>query len=226
MNAPATGPHKTAAFVRIEETLLGSHELLASLYMALNAPGPGRRLGRLGAFAASLPALGLLKLGDRLRMRRLAALQLRGLGRDRIEVLSSELYPRFLSGKLRREGLELIERLRADGHAVVLRTGFLADALRPILDEVPAEALVGNRLEYRDGKATGKLLETWSDRPGWLRDYARREHINLRGSYGYGADAADRELLQEVGFPCVVNPDLRMRREATREGWPILEVSA
>jgi fatty acyl-CoA reductase len=216
-------PLRTAAFVRVEEILLASSDVTGSLYMALNSPGPGRRLARLGALVCTLPALGALAVGDRRRGRRLAYLHYRGLSADRIELLSAEFYERFLEGKVREQGLEIVARARRDGHRVVLISSGLGDALRPMVDVVGADDLLGAELEMRDGLATGKLLETWS-RHG-LTAYAQANGINLRGSYGYGADASDVLLLREVGFPCVVNPDLSLRRTAETERWPVLEVT-
>ena len=38
-------------------------------------------------------------------------------------------------------------------------------------------------------------------------------------------DLRHLEILRAVGFPCAVNPDLRLRAVADREGWPVLRVS-
>jgi phosphoserine phosphatase len=220
MSVPHSPP-RTAAFVRVEEVLLPTHDARGSIYMALNAPGPGRRLARLGALACTLPALGALAVANRRKGRRLAYLHYRGLGADRVEILGTEFYERFLAGSIREGGREIVARARRDGHQVILVSSGLESALRPLVGAVGADDLIGARLEMRSGLATGKLLETWSE--GAHGPYAQSRTINLRGSYGYGADASDIPLLRDVGFPCAVNPDLALRRVAEDERWPIVE---
>ncbi len=222
MAVPVHSATRTCALVRVEETLVASHAVTGSLYLAMHTPGVGGRLGRLGAFAATLPALGALALRDKHRARRLAALHARGLGVDRVELLAAEFYERYLAGRLREQGLEVIERARKAGHSVVLVSAGLECALRPLVERVGADALVGSELELQGGVATGKLLEPW--RGDRLDRYAQEHGINLHGSYGYGVDGADLPLLRAVGFPCAVNPDRKLRRVAEAERWPILTV--
>lgn len=227
MHLPATAPAEptrallTAAFVRIEETLLPTRDLEAALYLLARAPGVVGRLKRLGALAAALPALGVAGLADRRLHRRLSLLPCAGLGRDRVETLLGEhAEHHLLTLPLRPRGLEVLARARQGGHRVILVTSSLTAALAPLAARVGADALVGDDLEYRDGVATGKVLE--GRRGAWLDDLARTEGLSLSGCYAYGTDAEDEAMLRAVGFPCAVNPDLRLRRVAEREGWPVI----
>jgi phosphoserine phosphatase len=222
MSAPQTPP-RTAAFVRVEGLLLPPQDLLQGLYVAAQAPGQGQRLGRWGAMAASLPALGLLAWRDRRRARRLASYQVRGLSADRVELLAEELAAKFAERELRQAGLDVLERARKGGHRLVLVTAGLAAGLEPLRERLGAQALVGARFELREGRATGRLIEPWEvEAPA---DLAARLGVELAGSYGYGTDALDLPLLRAVGFPCAADPDARLRREAEAEGWPVLEGS-
>ncbi len=222
----ATPPLSTAAFVRVEQVLLPPRVALATLYLTAQAPGVGDRLARLGAVAGSLPALGALGLADRRLQGRLTALHLRGLTRDRVEVLAPELYDTFVAGRLRASGLELIARARAHGHAVILVSHGLEVALRPLVEAAGADALVGATLEWRDDLATGKLLPpALCDGADAARAWARSAGFGLRGSYAYGSDLGDAPLLEAVGFPCAVRPDWRLRRLARRRGWPVLDLA-
>ncbi|MGE0706817.1 MAG: HAD family hydrolase [Planctomycetota bacterium] len=217
----ATPPASGAAFVRVEETLLPGHAVRSALYLGLQAPGVGGRLARWGGALAAAPAAAVLALGDRRRLRRLAGLALAGLTRDRVEELSREYYERFLAGALRPDGLAVLERARAADLRVVLFSRGLARCLEPLAAELGADALVASEPEYRDGVATGRLLEP---EPEWAAELARRERIQLSASYAYGADLADLALLEAVGFPCAVNPDPALRRRARDAGWPVLAV--
>lgn len=214
----------TAAFVRVEETLLPPRELHAALYLLARSPGVLGRLGRLGAVAAALPALGLAAKADRRLHRRLSLLACAGLGRDRLEVMLREHADKhLLTLPLREDGQAILERIRQDGHRLVLVTTGLTAALAPLAERLGADALVGDDLELRDDVATGKVLE--GRRGTWLADFVRDRGLSLPGSHAYGCDLEDEPLLRAVGFPCAVNPDLRLRAIADREGWPVIRVS-
>lgn len=216
----------TAAFLRVEETLLPRHAVRASLALATASPGLGERWGRLGALAAAAPLLAGLGVADRRLQARLCALHLRGLSADRVALLAPEAFAGLTAGDLRPGGLEVIERARRHGHRVVLVTSGLQEALAPVAAAAGADALVGGALELRDDAVTGRLLPpSLLAGPGAVAEFAAREGIELRGSYAYGSDLADLPLLGAVGFPCVVNPDWRLAREARLRGWPLLRVA-
>src|SRR5207244_2403747 len=45
--------------------------------------------------------------------------------------------------------------------------------------------------------------------------------LDLAGSYAYGDSPGDRDILELVGYPLVVNPIRGMARTARRLGWPV-----
>ena len=45
----------------------------------------------------------------------------------------------------------------------------------------------------------------------------------LEHCYFYSDSYTDLPMLEAVGYPRVVNPDLRLRRLARRRGWPVLD---
>ena len=45
-----------------------------------------------------------------------------------------------------------------------------------------------------------------------VRAIAEQEGIDLATSYAYGDSTNDVAILSEVGFPCAINPDRRLRR--------------
>ncbi|MBL4844822.1 MAG: haloacid dehalogenase-like hydrolase [Planctomycetes bacterium] len=212
---------RPAAFFRVEGVLLPPHTLRCALYLGAATPGIPERLARWGGWLASAPLAAGFALADRRRLRRLAGYHLRGLSRDRIEALGTEYFDRFLASELHPGGLELLKRARADGKAIVLCSRGLRAALDPLCQELQAEHLVASELEFRDGVATGQIMEPDSS---WASDWAAEAGVSLPGSFGYGADLADLELLEAVGYPCAVNPDLGLRRRARAANWPVLDL--
>jgi phosphoserine phosphatase len=212
---------RSAAFIRVEGVLLPPHTLRCALYLGASTPGIPERLARWGGWLASAPLAAGLALTDRRRLRRLAGYHLRGLTRDRIEALGSEYFTRFLASELYPGGLELLERARAQGKTIVLCSRGLRAALEPLALEIGAEHLVASELEFRDDVATGQLREPEQD---WAARWAAKAEVSLAGSYAYGSDLADAALLESVGYPCAVDPDLALRNRARAEGWPVLSL--
>src|SRR5260370_5355014 len=83
---------------------------------------------------------------------------LRGVSRDRLDLLGEEYFHYVLKPQLRREAVEnLIEAVRS-GERVVLVGQLLENILRPFAHHFGVESFISNRLDFRDGKATGRLL--------------------------------------------------------------------
>jgi thioester reductase-like protein len=84
---------------------------------------------------------------------------LRGITRDRLDLLGEEYFQYVLKPKIRRESAEkLIDAVRS-GENVVLVGQLLDHILRPLAEYFAVEGFVSNRLEFRDGIATGRLME-------------------------------------------------------------------
>jgi alcohol-forming fatty acyl-CoA reductase len=84
---------------------------------------------------------------------------LRGVSRDRLDLLGEEYFQYVLKPQLRREATEqLVEAVR-NGERVVLVGQLLENILRPLAHHLGVESFISNRLEFRNGKATGRLLD-------------------------------------------------------------------
>ena len=84
---------------------------------------------------------------------------LRGVSRDRLDLLGEEYFHYVLKPQLRREAAEkLIEAVR-NGERVVLVGQLLESILCPLAHHFGVESFISNRLEFRNGKATGRLLD-------------------------------------------------------------------
>lgn len=84
---------------------------------------------------------------------------LRGVSRDRLDLLGEEYFHYVLKPQLRREAVESLIAAVRRGQRVVLVGQLLESILRPLAHHLGVESFVSNRLEYRAGKATGRLLD-------------------------------------------------------------------
>ncbi|OLD18876.1 MAG: hypothetical protein AUI85_03995 [Acidobacteriales bacterium 13_1_40CM_3_55_5] len=84
---------------------------------------------------------------------------LRGVSRDRLDLLGEEYFKYKLQPNLKPDGVRQLETLINSGAEVVLVSQGLDHVMRPLARHLGARWLVVNRLEFRDGIATGRLLE-------------------------------------------------------------------
>jgi thioester reductase-like protein len=83
---------------------------------------------------------------------------LRGITKDRLDLLGEEYFQYELKPRMRREAVEkLVDSVRS-GERVVLVSQMLEHILRPMAEFFAVDGCLANRLEFRDGVATGRLL--------------------------------------------------------------------
>ena len=112
---------------------------------------------------AAMLANGLLRppsyLASRTFATRLMHTVLRGITRDRLDLLGEEYFQYELKPRMRRDAAEkLVDAVRS-GERVVLAGQLLDHILRPMAEYFATEGLIANRMEFRDGVATGRLLD-------------------------------------------------------------------
>ncbi len=84
---------------------------------------------------------------------------LRGVSRDRLDLLGEEYFQYVLKPDLRKDASEkLLEAVRS-GQRVVLVGQLLDHIMRPLANHFGVESFISNRMEFRDGDATGRLLD-------------------------------------------------------------------
>src|SRR5215470_11128259 len=115
-----------------------------------------RRAGMLG--------VGLLRPGSYMASRTFATRflhsVLRGITRDRLDLLGEEYFQYELKPNMRREAVEkLVDAVRS-GDRVILVSQLLEHIVRPLAEYFAVEGFIANRLEFRDGEATGRLRES------------------------------------------------------------------
>jgi len=83
---------------------------------------------------------------------------LRGVTRDRLDLLGEEEFEYKLKPLLKEEGVRELKALQATGVDVVLVSQGLDHIMRPLARHLGVRWIIANRLDFRDGVATGRLL--------------------------------------------------------------------
>ena len=117
---------------------------------------------------------------------------LRGISRDRLDLLGEEYFKYKLQPYLKVDGVEELKRRIGAGDEIVLVSQGLEHVMRPLAQHLGVKWLIANRLEFRDGIATGRLLEPVV-RPRGL-------FAGISGSGPDGRRAPER-LARDLGLP-------------------------
>jgi thioester reductase-like protein len=84
---------------------------------------------------------------------------LRGISHDRLDLLGEEYFQYHLKPNLKPYGVQRLKELTSSAAEVVLVSQGLECVMRPLARHLGVKWIIANRLDFRDGIATGRLLE-------------------------------------------------------------------
>jgi long-chain acyl-CoA synthetase len=182
---------RSRVFWRVEGSLLDLTAVRPVGFFSWNAQTFLERWGRRGAMGVLALARPLLYCTNRVFATRVLHMVLRGVSRDRLDLLGEEYFEYVLKPRLKQKGVAKLHEVMAEGSEVVLVSQGLDHIMRPLANHLGVTELVCNRLDFREGICTGRLLSPVI-RPRGL-------FAKLRGHQPDGR--VDRErLLRHLGF--------------------------
>jgi long-chain acyl-CoA synthetase len=130
-------------------------------YFTWNSHTFAGRWARRGGTLALALVRPFLYAGHRVFATRVLHTLLSGVTRDRLDSLGEEYFEYILKKQLKAEGVERLRACVAEKGAenVVLVSQGLDHVMRPLAQFLGVSRLVSNRLEFRNGIATGRLLD-------------------------------------------------------------------
>jgi HAD superfamily hydrolase (TIGR01490 family) len=140
--------------------------------------------------------------------------------------LMAESYAWFelmLKGHIAPRAVDQIDFHRRQDHRVVLISASTQFAVQPVAEHLHVDFLC-TRLIDHDDELTGEVVDPPCYGAGkvvWAQRYAAEHGAALSDAYLYTDSHSDQPLLDVVGHPIAVNPDVRLKRLARRRGWPI-----
>jgi alcohol-forming fatty acyl-CoA reductase len=153
---PVATPEKI--FWRVEGSLLNLSAVRPVAFFTWNAQRFSERWLRRGGVALSAVIRPILYGVDRVLATRVLHTLLRGVSQDRLDLLGEEYFHYILKPKLKAGGILKLREAIGRGQTVVLVSQGLDHVMRPLANYLGVKWLVANRLEFRDGLATGRLL--------------------------------------------------------------------
>jgi len=144
---------------RVEGSLLDLTVVRPVAFFTWNAQTFAERIRRRGLIFAMALLRPLLYATNRKFATRAVHTVLRGVTRDRLELLGEEYFQYKLKPRLKPDGERKVQELIQSGAEVVLVSQALDHIMRPLAEYLGVKRIIANRLDFRDGVATGRLLD-------------------------------------------------------------------
>ena len=210
---------------RVEGSLLNLSAVRPVGYFTWNAQSFSERWKRRGGVGLLALVRPLLYATNRVFATRMLHTLLRGVSQDRLDLLGEEYFHYIIKPRLRPRGVEKLREALGRGEKVVLVSQGLDHVMRPLAEHLGVDHVVGNRLEFRDGLATGRLLSpVIRPRQVLARLIGRKAdgHLSL-GHLARNLGLGDRpEILRAAAVPVGRPPNRRPDRVVLCERGPRL----
>jgi HAD superfamily hydrolase (TIGR01490 family) len=218
-----------ASYFDVDGTLVTTNLVHPTLFYLLNQPTPLHSAAKVGRALLNSPRMALAELVDRRLFNELLFASYAGSSEDRLLLLAEEAFVKVMKPNLYPRAKELVQTSLDKGHEVVLVSGALDFMMEQLRAHLGATHVISNRLEIKDGYATGKLLRpvvAGPEKARLVREHARSRGHDLDACFAYSDSYSDVPMLSVVGNPAAVNPDKRLALLAGAYHWPIIHLAA
>ena len=190
----------SVTYWRVEGSLLEVGAMRLVGFFTWNAQSFSERWARRLGMAAMALSRPFAYAASRTFATRLLHTLLRGVSQDRLDLLGEEYFQYVLKPHLRRESVEKLLVAVRSGEEIVLVSQLLDHVLRPLANHFGISSFVANRMEFRDGYATGRLLSPVVRPRGplaWIASGSKDGRVpreKLLSRLGWSESALDRAI--------------------------------
>lgn len=213
-------PERQLAAFDLENTLIASNVVASYSWLATRRLPPDDRLRFILQSLRAAPGWLAADRADRSDFLRFFYRRYDRAPVDQIAEDAAEMFSQLILAKSFPAAIRRVREHRRLGHRTLLVTGaldFVVRPLAPLFDDIVSASLAA-----RDGAYTGELEQvppTGESRAQVLMDYATRHDLDLREAVAYADSTSDLPMLEVVGFPVAVNPEVRLAALARKRGW-------
>ena len=200
---------------RVEGSLLELSTVRPVAFFTWNAQTFAERWVRRGLVLLMAGLRPFLYATNRVFATRVVHTVLRGVSRDRLDLLGEEYFNYKLKPALKTDGEERLRDALRAGQEIVLVSQGLDHVMRPLAQHLGVKLLIANRLEFRDGVATGRLLDPIVPPRGFLARvmpvHDRVEARDLARDLGGLKEQQGEARLAAASFAAVRQPAAHLR---------------
>lgn len=217
-----------AAFYDFDGTLASSNVVTRYAWFAKNHPSRLQAARRYAKALAGVPLWLLLNAFSRRAFNLVFYRQYKGFEQEWLRSRSQAMFEREILPRIFPQAKARVAADRRAGYRAVMVSGGLDFALQAAAEYLAFDDLIANRLEFAQGKATGRVVEpllAGGEKVAAMRAYCERRGFALAQAKAYSDSRSDLPMLEAVGSPAAANPDAHLRRAALERAWPIYDLS-
>jgi HAD superfamily hydrolase (TIGR01490 family) len=150
---------------------------------------------------------------------------LKGLKEEDVELLATKHIVPEMKKMVRPEIIEALDYHRKNNARLVLLSSAMPYLCDPIADYLSMDDVVCSQLEKENGRFTGRAigpLVFGPEKSVRMTDYCAAHNFPIDTAWYYGDAYTDRFVLERVGHPVCVKPEIKLWWMAKRRGWKIL----
>lgn len=216
-----------ASYFDVDGTLVRTSLIHPTLFYLTHQRTPFRSMLKLGRAVMRAPQMAWAEMQDRRLFNEALFSSFEGISKDRLLVLADDAFDSVIKKAVYPHAKSLVSRCRDEGHDVVIVSGALDFLMKRLADYLGATHVIANKLEIKDGYATGRLLRpvvAGPEKARLIREHAHQHGHDLDECFAYSDSYSDVPMLSVVGHPAAVNPDGRLERLARTYGWPVISL--
>jgi HAD superfamily hydrolase (TIGR01490 family) len=134
-------------------------------------------------------------------------------------------FERFIIPKLYQGGVDKVREHREMGHATVIATAageYIAERVRA---QLGADDIIATPTPIKGDHMTSDIMGPMAFMEGKLEmavEYCKERDVSLQDCWFYSDSASDLPLLEAVGHPVMVNPQIKLQSAVKDRDWPII----
>ncbi|MDY2941427.1 MAG: HAD family hydrolase [Varibaculum sp.] len=217
-------PHSQAAFFDIDETLVRG----ASFYQVVRELYRHGFFGISDMFFAARKAAFYMVAGERPehinQIVERALSRLEGHSLAEMLTIGRDVSNMLVDHRIFPGTKQILDRHLEYGHQVWLVSATPIQIAQVLAERLGATGAIATRVALVDGRFEPRLvggIVHGQGKADAVRELAEREGIDLAESWAYSDSISDQPLLEMVGNPHVINPDVRLRLLSISKGWPV-----
>jgi HAD superfamily hydrolase (TIGR01490 family) len=152
--------------------------------------------------------------------------ELKGVKKSVLRNIALENFEKHVKKSIYKKTEDYIKKLKDNGKKIILASSSLDIVLEPLVKYLGADDLIATEFKFEDDLCTGEFINTpvfKTEKRKKVIEYAAKHNRLLKQSSFYSDSIHDLPLLEEVGNPVAINPDLRLKLHAKKRGWLILD---
>lgn len=151
--------------------------------------------------------------------------KLKGISRATFEDIAEKCFVEKIKPDIYKDAEAYIRQLNDEDTILGLATSSFDIIVRPLADYLGIPHVLASSVEFVDGICTGRFLETpvFSDgKKDKVLSFLAGLSIPPENCHFYSDSIYDKPLMESIGTPVAVNPELKLARYARKKNWTVL----